>query len=187
LKQLEVERQQARDAGFLNRCWLLKHRSELRRAIQFSQLEPIKFYLADCPPEMVHVGVWLWGKCTDRFRLYGLSAFCHHPWPQVRRCVAKALRRAEAWALLDDMAEAYPLDPKIQWFATASIAHRPFHERLQNFARNVDESHAGEVFTPSRMPFWALDRSWERTPPKSREFIRRMLWRIRHWVRWGVS
>jgi hypothetical protein len=101
--------------------------------------------------------------------------------------VAKALRRAEAWALLDDMAEAYPLDPKIQWFATASIAHRPFHERLQNFARNVDESHAGEVFTPSRMPFWALDRSWERTPPKSREFIRRMLWRIRHWVRWGVS
>jgi hypothetical protein len=43
------------------------------------------------------------------------------------------------------------------------------------------------VSTSSRMPYWALERSWERSPPKSIVFIRRMLRRIRHWVRWGVS
>jgi hypothetical protein len=69
----------------------------------------------------------------------------------------------------------------------AKKSRRSFTERLDNFTRNVDDSHADEVFTPSRMPFWALERSWEYTAPKSVVLIRRMLRRIRHWVRWGVS
>ena len=50
-----------------------------------------------------------------------------------------------------------------------------FAERLDKFTRNVDDSHAGEVVTPSRMPFWALERSWDYTAPKSVVLIRRML------------
>ena len=136
---------------------------------------------------MVPLYVWLLGQCAELHRLYGLPSFRFDPSPQIRKHVAKALRRAEAWALLDDMARALPNDDKVQWFASASTTHRSFTERMDKFARNVDDSHAGEVYTPSRMPFWALERSWDYTAPKSVVLIRRMLRRIRHWVRWGVS
>jgi hypothetical protein len=70
---------------------------------------------------------------------------------------------------------------------SATTPRRPFAERLDRYTHNVDDSHADEVVTPSRMPYWALERSWEYTAPKSIVLIRRMLRRIRHWVRWGVS
>jgi hypothetical protein len=165
----------------------MPYRARLRRAIQFGQLESIKLYLADCPTEMIPLGVWLWAQCADRFRLYGLSAFCNDRSPLVRKHVAKALRRLEAWALLEEMAAACPDDARIQWFAHAPISYRSFPERLKRFARNVDDTHASEVSTPSRMPYWALERSWDYTAPKSVDLIRRILRRIRHWVRWGVS
>jgi hypothetical protein len=56
-----------------------------------------------------------------------------------------------------------------------------------NYKRDVDDSHADEVATPSRMPFWSVEKSWEYTPPKNTQLIRRMLRRIQHWVRWGVG
>jgi hypothetical protein len=189
LKQIETARAESvvsprREAS---RGWLLPYRAELRRAIQFGRLESIKLYLADCPTEMIPVGVWLWAQCADRFRLYGLSAFCNDRSPLVRRHVAKSLRRLEAWAFLEEMAAACPDDQRIQWFAHAHTTRRSFPDRLANFSRNVDNSHADEVYTPSRMPFWALERSWDYTAPKSVALIRRMLRRIRHWVRWGVN
>jgi hypothetical protein len=190
LKRIESEQAAAISSATLRgapHSWLLPYRDDLRRAIQFSRLEPIKLYLTRCPIEMVPVAIWLWGKCADRFRLYGLSAFCYFPSSIVRKHVAKALRRLEAWSLLDDMAAAFPGDERIRWFANASISHGPFAERLANFKCNVDDSHAREVVTPSRMPFWAAERAWDLTPPKSVHLIRRMLRRIRHWVRWGVS
>jgi hypothetical protein len=188
LKQIETERAEQANSlsAAANITWLLKYRAEFRWVRDFGLLEPIKLYLIDCPPDMIPVGVWLWGKCADRFRLYGLSTFCDHSSPQVRRHVAKALRRLEAWALLAEMGATYPNDAKIQWYAWAPTMHRPFTERLKNYTTNVDDSHAGEVATPSRMPYWALEHSWEGTPPKSVAFIRRMLHRIRHWVRWGT-
>jgi hypothetical protein len=190
LKRIESERANAIKAAELRDAphgWLLRYRDDLRWAIQHSRLEPIKLYLTRCPLEMVPVAIWLWGKCANRFRLYGLSGFCYYRSPMVRKHVAKALRRLEAWSLLDEMAAAFPDDERIRWFANAPISHGPFAERLANFKRNVDDSHAGEVATPSRMPFWAAERSWDRTPPKSVLLIRRMLRRIQHWVRWGVS
>jgi len=190
LKRIESERMAAISSATLRgapHSWLLPYRNDLRRAIQFSRLEPIKLYLTRCPLEMVPVAIWLWGKCADRFRLYGLSGFCYYRSPPVRKQVAKALRRLEAWSLLDEMAAAFPDDEKIRWFANAPLSHGPFAERLANFKRNVDDSHAGEVSTPSRMPFWAAERTWDLTPPKSVHLIRRMLRRIQHWVRWGVS
>jgi hypothetical protein len=188
--RIEAERasaiKAAADRGAAS-SWLLPYRNDLRLAIQYTRLEPIKLYLTRCPLEMVPIAIWLWGKCADRFRLYGLSGFCYYRSPLVRKHVAKALRRLEAWSLLDEMATAFPDDERIRWLANAPISHGPFAERLANFKRNVDDSHADEVVTPSRMPFWAAERSWDRTPPKSIELIRRMLRRIRHWVRWGVS
>lgn len=85
------------------------------------------------------------------------------------------------------MASLYPEDEHIQWYAKAPTTQRSFAERLDTYKSKVDDSHAGEVVTPSQMPFWAQATFWSYTPPKSVLTIRRMLRRIRHWVRWGVS
>jgi hypothetical protein len=64
---------------------------------------------------------------------------------------------------------------------------RSFRDRLKNYKRLVDDSRADEVATPSLMQYWAMEERWHYTPPKSRDLIRRMLRRIRHWVRWGIT
>ncbi|MCI0333445.1 MAG: hypothetical protein L0228_09500 [Planctomycetes bacterium] len=197
LKSIEAARRRAateQQGSDPRHAWLLPYRFDLHNVYggfhprcNEGEVDAICCYMAYCPPEMIPLCVWLLGKCADRFRHYGLQQFRHHPSPQIRKHVAKALRRVEAWSLLDEMARAYPDDAKIQWFAKAPVTQRPFPERLSNYVRSVDDSHAGEVTTPSRMPFWSLEESWDYTPPKSVELIRRILRRIRHWVRWGVS
>jgi len=131
--------------------------------------------------------IWLLSQYADRFRLRGIDYFCEDPSPTVRKHVAKALRRLEAWQLLDRMVTAYPGDDVVGWFAKAPIRKLELSEKLRRYKAGVDDSRSEEVATPSRMPFWALERNWERTPPKSVLLIRRVLRRIRHWVRWGVG
>jgi hypothetical protein len=172
--------------------WLLPYRNDLRRIyVGFHarcndfQVDAIQLYMRRYPESMTPLCVWLIGKCVDRFRLYGLAGLWNDPSPVVRRQVAKALRRAEAWSQLAEMARAYPDDDRIVWYATAPPTHRPFAQRLTNYVGSIDDSHADEVETPSRMSYWTLEKEWKYTPPKSRDLIRRMLRRIRHWVRWG--
>jgi hypothetical protein len=189
LRSIDSERRRLAAQGNAKRpTWLIPFRHELRWAIQLGSLPTVKRYARDGPAEMLPLALWLWGHCADRFRLYGLQHYSRDPSPQTRKQVAKALRRVEAWTLLTDMARVYPDDEKLQWFASASISRRPFRERLSSYVQSVDDSHAAAVATPSRMPFWALEESsWDYTPPKSVQLIRRMLRRIRHWVRWGAS
>jgi hypothetical protein len=197
LKTIEAACARARNAKCKSQSlnsWVLTCRTMLRRIYagfnplyNACEVPVLRSYMAKCPPEMLPICIWLLGKCADRFRLYGLHEYRHHESPRVRGEVAKALRRVEAWALLREMAAAYPEDRKVHWFATAPIAHRPFSQRLARFKKSVDDSHAGEVMTPSRMPYWASQQSWAYTPPKSVEIIRRVLRRIRHWVRWGTN
>lgn len=184
LRRIESDAAHGRSASG---TWLLKYRADLRWATDYALVTPIKLYLYSCPAEMIPIAIWMWGRCTDRFRLYGLSAFCHHSSPQVRRHVAKILRRVEAWALLNEMAIAYPEDLKIQCYANAPTSGRSFAKRLKNFTAGIDKSHAGEVATPSQMPYWARDSFWLRTPPKSADLIRRVLRRIQHLVRWRTA
>jgi hypothetical protein len=167
--------------------WLLKYRASFRRVIARGRVTYIKIYLLDCPSEMIPLCLWLWSECADRFRLYGLGAYSYDPSPRVRKIVAKSLRRLEAWKLLQEMAAAHPDDAKVHWFAKAARIRRSFPDRLQNYKQSLEDSHAGEAARSSPMPYWAIDKSWDYTPPKSVLIIRRMLHRIRHWVRWGVS
>jgi hypothetical protein len=177
----------ASDDPRLRRTWLLPFRDDFRRMLSHETSAAARGYAAWGDARLRHVFIWLLSHSADRFRLRGISNYCNDLSPQVRKHVAKALRRLEAWSLLDEMARSYPEDPRIQWFASARVTRRPFSERLSSFVRSVDDSHADEVVTPSRMPFWAAERSWDYTPPKSVLLIRRMLRRIRHWVRWGVG
>jgi hypothetical protein len=183
----------AKSRDSYDQYWLLPHRTTLRQI--YAEFHPyyncdevniVRWYMTDCPLEMLPICIWLIGKCADRFRLYGIAHYRHHRWSRVRIQVAKALRRSEAWALLREMAASYPDDARIQWYANSPSTHRSFLERLSAFTRGIDDSHAGEVVTPSQMPFWSIEKSWDYTPPKSVALIRRMLRRIQHWVRWGV-
>ena len=177
-----------------NHSWLLPFRNELRELLMGfdarcnnDDVDAVRCYLLTCPRAMIAICVWLVGEYSDRKHLYELKTFRHDPSPQIRRHVAKALRQLEAWSFLREMAVANRDDARIQWFAGAPTPHAPFAKRLENFKRCVDDSHAGEVATPSRMSFWTNVSSWERTPPKSVAYIRRMLRRIRFWVRAGAS
>ena len=177
----------ARSGEPLPPTWLLPFRKDFRKMIADNTTAAIDWHLLTGDSALRPLFLWLLSKHADRFRLHRLDEYADDPSPEVRRHVAKALRRLEAWAQLREMALQNPDDAKIQWNANAPTTRRPFAERLKDFTSIVDDSHAGEVFTPSRMPFWSLERVWERTPPKSIELMRRMLRRIRHWVRWGVS
>ena len=197
LKQLEAECEQSSQAtagGAQTNFWLLPFRARFRAIIAASkkerwqvEAEAIRYYMAYCPPGMIPICVWLIGKCCDRFHSYPLSQICRHQSSQYRKHIAKALRRLEEWWMLDDLAHLYPYDPRLQRLAAPTITDRPFRQRLSQYVQSVDDSHAGEVVTPSRMPYWAQNDFWTLTPPKSVLFIRRMLRRIRHLVRWGVG
>jgi hypothetical protein len=188
LRQVEaarVNRDSSGDWPSLNYDWLLSYRNEIRKVIDGRESESILRYLAKCPRAMVPFGVWLLAKCSDRFRTNHLADFCRHPSPAVRKHVAHALWRLEAWHRLASMAKEWPEDEAVQRFAAkavASIESRPFDERFNRYARHVNQSHAPDAAAASRMPYWALNPSWSRTPPKSVEFIRRMLQRIHRWV-----
>lgn len=197
LQQIEAagdQIQEKADRDIADRLWLLPFRRELRRLLagfdsryDKAEIDVVRSYLLTCPQTMIAICVWLLGEFSDRRHLYELKAFRHDPSPQIRRHVAKALRRLEAWSYLREMGAAYRGDARIQWYATAPTTHAPFAKRLENYKRCVDDSHAADVATPSRMPFWAGVRHWERTPPKSVAYIRRMLRRIRFWVHSGTS
>jgi hypothetical protein len=174
--------------------WLLPYRGKLRSILSkhmntFSRadLGAVRYYMAYCPPSMIPICAWLIGRCADRFQLFKLDELARRQPRQTRKHVAKALRRLEAWPLLVEMADMFPGDKAVQGFAGSPTTRRAFDQRLRRYIGNVDDSHADEVVTPSRMPFWALQTSWDVTPPKSVAAIRRILERIRHWVRWGVT
>jgi hypothetical protein len=187
---LEAERAWVEDSAARSAASSLlpsRHRRTLKLLAESGSLEVIRYYMAYCPPDMVPICAWLIGKRARRYQACDLEHLARDASPTIRKHVAKALRRLEAWPVLADMAALFPDDEHVQWFAKTPVAHRAFKERLTTFVHNLDDSHAGEVRTPSQMPYWAAQKSWTVTPPKSIELIRRMLRRIRHWVRWGAT
>jgi len=197
LKSIELERERLVLAteNHGSTFWLLPYRTQFRQLFaelhsyrNKGDIDVIRYYMAFCPSEMIPICVWLIGRCGKRFWHYDLDSFSRDPSPIVRKHVAKALRRLEASPLLEEMASRYPEDKRIQFFANSGpVVQRPFADRLSRFIKSVDDSYAEEAVTPSRMSFWARDKTWDYTPPKSVLLIRRMLRRIQHWVRWGMN
>jgi hypothetical protein len=167
--------------------WLLRFRKDFRFLSEQGNGLVIQRFISLGDPALRPIFIWLLSKHASRFFLLGIDEHCNDINPAVRKQVAKALRRLEAWPPLKKMAARHPEDERLQWFATAPTTKRPFSERLQNFRTGVDASRTADVVTPSQMPFWASESFWSYTPPKSADVIRRMLRRIQHWVRWGVG
>jgi hypothetical protein len=128
------------------------------------------------------VYVWLLSRFADRCCLLGIDNYVHDPSPSVRKHVAKALRRLEAWRHLEVMAAEYPDEAAINWYAHAPYRKRQFSERLRNYSVNVDQSRAADAAGPSQMPYWSLYTPWQGKPSKSLAMIREILLRIHRWV-----
>jgi hypothetical protein len=185
LKELDAEVQLWRmqhPTGRLPHTWLLPRRRLFRAMNHVSAAPALRYYLLSCSRELKPLVVWLLGRSTHPAQLFGLPVFAQDDSPMVRRHAARALRRLEGWPSLAEAARRFPDDERLQWYAHASIIKRPYEERLRNFAKYVDSSKAEEAAGPSRMPLWFADLDWLRRPPKSVEYIRRVLRRIRRLV-----
>ena len=171
-------------------AWPLRFRRELRKLfIEFDirmnagELEILRFYMHRCPTTMLPVCAWVFSRLSNRSNVFELKSLQRRMVPSTRRHLAKAMRRLQAWPLLLELAAENSGDARIQWFAHAGPTQLSFAKRLERFAASMDDSQAGEVRTPSQMPFWAADRRWHRSPPKSAAFIRRVLRHIQRLVR----
>jgi hypothetical protein len=177
--------------GWKHHAWPMIFRRRLRRLFaeqdfrwNHFEVATVHCYMLTCPPAMIPVCVWIISRLGVAPNLVELMSLRRSLSPQRRRHLAKALRRLKAWAALRQLAAENPNDDQIQRIATAPPSLRTFAERLKNFTSAVDKSHAEEVHTPSQMDFWAVDRGWQRSPPKSVELIRRILRHIQQLVHW---
>jgi hypothetical protein len=167
--------------------WLLPYRADFRKLAGRTPSATIQLYLTACADEMKPLGVWLLGKCVNRFMLLSVPDFRWDFSEKVRKQVARTLWRLEAWHLLDEMAAEFPNDEKVQWYAAVRSRRpaQPIGNRLRRFSEHVDHSHAADLVGPSRMSFWSRFDPWEGRPPKSVAQIREILERIHRWVRGG--
>ena len=150
------------------------------------QLRPcrgLRDFLLETPPDCPSylVALWLLGRCSTRYSRYGLEAMDAEQTAISRRHYARALYRVEAWQRLRDLCMAYPEEPRLAALLTMKY-RRPLASRLARFAEHVDRSHQSETQPRSSMPLWFREGTWYVTPPKSAEWIRMMLRRIRRWV-----
>ena len=165
---------------------LLYYRSDFRRLLADQPVEVFREYLFDVDPLTRSVAVWLLSHCATRCALFGIDRRCDDRSPVVRKHVAKALYRLEARQLLRDMAEAFPRDRAVQWYAVAKPNDVDFRDRLQRFAQHADHSQMAAATRAEPMALWSRFENWLRSPPKSRGYMRRVLKRVRRAVR-GTS
>jgi hypothetical protein len=163
--------------------WLIPFRDEFRALVEHGAAPVIARHLLNGDRELRALHIWLLSQFADRYRLISIDRFASDPSPVVRKHVAKALRRLGAWHQLDLMAKANPENDRIQWFAFAPTTTRGFTERLQSFKVHVDDSHKPAAHESSRMEYWSLHKPWQGNPPKSIQFIRNILLRIRQILR----
>lgn len=166
--------------------WLLPFRSELQLLLQDQTVHRrlvLELMLDESESHVRPLLIWLLGRTGTRFCLGGIQAFVDSDDPATRKQVARSMRRLEASTHLQRMIELWPHDEWVQRFAR-EVRQSPYEERLQRFVtNNVDDARAADGAGPSRMPFWAFERSWYFSPPKSPAVIRRLLQQIQRWVR----
>ena len=138
------------------------YRADFRKLFGRTPAATIQLYLAACSEEMRPFGVWLLGKCVNRFMLLSVPDFRWDFSEKVRKQVARTLWRLEAWHLLDEMAAEFPNDEKVQWYAAVRSRRpaQPMGDRLRRFSEHVDHSHAADLVGPSRMSFWSRFDPW---------------------------
>jgi len=162
---------------------LLSYRNEFRQLMAHQETVPVlQGYLTNSNPAVRSLAVWLLSKHANRIILLGLDKRYWDPSPQVRKHLAKALRRLEAWQILEKMVAEHPNDTKVSWFARSTPNQKNYRDRLANYSSGIDQTHRAAAAGPSRMPLWFRDEYWGGVPPKNIRFLREILLRIQKLV-----
>lgn len=159
------------------------YRNDFRRLIADHPIDVFLISMLDRDPLTRAVAVWLTSREASRFLLLDIDRRCDDPSPLVRKHVAKALHRLEARQLLREMAERYPEEPAVQWYAQAKPNAVEFRDRLKRFSENSDHSQIEPAARAQPMTLWSRFENWLLSPPKSRSYMRRVLKRVRRAVR----
>lgn len=163
---------------------LLPLRDDLRRIMQLPQsVRVLQRGMKDINPLIRAISVWLLSKHANRFLLLGIETTQSDYSPLVRKRTARALRKLEARELLAEMASEYPEDEALQWYATFTANPKTHRERLEKYVASVRSPDAIPNANESPIPLWFRDEYWSGSPPKSVQYIREILWRIRRLVR----
>ena len=178
-------------SAYLDDC-LLEHRTgptllPLREAFRkIFAVDPgpgIAEGLQDANPLVRSTIIWILSRSQRHCVLPLVEDLADDPSPLVRKHVARALRRLEAWTALKWMSSRHPDDRAVQWFAKRPPIRVSFQERLAHYASRVDNSRAPLAAGPSRMKVWRCQQHWSGQPPKSPDWIRTILLRIQRCIR----
>jgi hypothetical protein len=172
----------AKGARQLPTSWMLPFRDDFRKIIAGANVATVEISLTHGDAELRPLLISLLSGMVDRFRTRRIAAYMNDPSPAVRKRVAKALRRMEAWSLLKEMSHKYPDDRSVQWFAQPRTSQFSFAQRLERFSRCVDRSNSHQAALASRMPLWFSYEPGDGKPAKTAAYIRRLLLRIRRLV-----
>lgn len=163
---------------------LLPFRGDFRSILRHQPCAGLGDFLSNSSAEnpCFLVAIWLLGRCANRQLSYNIDRLPADRDANSRRHFARSLARVESWPRLRQLAADYPDDEFVT--SVLSGTHTDtFDRRLTRFSKHVDQTHAAEAAVASQMPLWFRDHQWARTPPKNPGWIRRMLERIKGWVR----
>jgi len=175
VSELHSRRRIARAAGQATES-LLASRPRFRDIIRHERITGLFWCVESREPDVVRLAIWLMGRIRAGVPISEIMPYCHSPDLRIRREVARALRRLNAWAELRAIAEDD--DPRVRQLAVQRPA-APFATRL---ARVTIAAAAPEA-PRARPAFFARLPFGPERPLKTPEFIRAMLERIRQLVR----
>ena len=163
-----------------NAISLVSLRSDFRKLMRHDEAIPIIVQrLRYGGPLYRAVSIWILSKNASRFNLLGINDYCDDPSPMVRKHVAKALRRLEAWDLLKNMARRHLGDDDVLRFVKPTPNKKSYFDRLTSYTDNINRVHATTATSTSRMPLWFRDDYWAGSRSKNIEYMRTILRRIK--------
>jgi hypothetical protein len=133
-------------------------------------------------PAVRQIAVWLRGRCHGRLGMAAIARLWFDPDVSLRKEVARALKRMEAWGYLREIETSDP-NPRVRRLASPPI-RRAFANRLADFVASL---HRRDVGHPS--PLFLSDECdpGGGRPAKPGWIIRRFLEHIRWLVRAPVE
>jgi len=163
--------------------WLLPFRDDFRRIVAHEPTVGLVQCLRQEGGEQRRLAIWLLGRIGGQRAISIVAVYRWDPDVRVRRHVARALLRMEGWQYLRDVARE-EVDPVARRFAVlAELPPRPFSERVGRFlCRDVRSPAPPRNKDSGSCPFYLGARVGGGLPPRSPEFIRAILERIRRLV-----
>ncbi len=161
---------------------MLSLRDDFRRLIADQPVAGLIACLGVGSHETRRLAIWLLGQCGNSRAIPALCLFTTRRPRDLRVAMVRALRRLRARAELREIAEQDE-DPWIRQYAAAGT-ERIFKSHLQHYLReDAQRVTRGEHQAPARMPLvWNLTELSD-ARPKSTDFIRSILERIRSLLR----